>query len=114
MEETHPAFLGAFCKTLPTQSRIFLTFQNCGILNLPHVCICQYNKYSSKSYKVMYMDVEVMICQSERSPERLMRSHTPSIGWTSNHLRWEKECGGNFPSFGMNFAKAFLLKTGYA
>ena len=47
----------------------------------------------------MYMGVEVIICQSEMSPERLMISQTPSIGGISNHLRWEKECGGNSPGF---------------
>ena len=55
-----------------------------------------------------------MICQSERFPERLMISQTPSIGGTSNHLRWEKECGGIFPAFRISFAKPFLLKIGYS
>ena len=52
-----------------------------------------------KSYAVLYMGVEVIICQSERSPERLMISQTPSIGRTSHQLRLEKEHGGNSPSF---------------
>ena len=112
--ENSSSFWGEFCKRLPTQDRIFLTFQICGILELPHVCICQYDKYINKHYTVLYMSVEVMICQSERSPERLLISHTPSIGGASNHLRWEKECGGNFPSFLDEFCKkASLLKTGY-
>ena len=72
--------LGWVCKTLSTQNRIFLTFKNCDILDLPHFNICQYDKYSSKSYTVLYMSVEVMICQSDRSPERLLISQTPSIG----------------------------------
>ena len=33
-----------------------------------------------KNYAVLYMGVEVIICQSEMSPERLMISQTPSIG----------------------------------
>ena len=33
-----------------------------------------------KHYAVLYMYVEVMICQSEGPPERLMISQTPSIG----------------------------------
>ena len=33
---------------LPSQNGIFLTFQNCGILDLPHVSICQYNSYGSE------------------------------------------------------------------
>ena len=43
-----PSFWGDFYKTLPTQNQIFQTFQNCGILDLPHVFICQLNKYGSK------------------------------------------------------------------
>ena len=82
--------LGEFFKNFPAQNRIFLTFQNCGILDLPHFCISQYDKYSSKNYTVLYMHVEVMICPSEGSPERLMISQIPSIGGTSNHTRWRK------------------------
>ena len=51
-----PSFLGEFCKTLPNQNRIFLTFKNCGILDLPHFCMCKYNKYSSKK---LYSTVHV-------------------------------------------------------
>ena len=58
-----------------------------------------------KSYAVLYMGVEVIICQSERSPERLMISQTPRIGGTSNQLRWEKEYGRNSPSFWGDFYK---------
>ena len=54
---------------------------------------------------IVYMCMEVIICQSDRSPERLMISHAPSIGGTSNHLRWEKVCGGNSPSFWSEFCK---------
>ena len=35
-----------------------------------------------KSYTILYMCVEVMICQSDRSPEMLMISQTPMIGGT--------------------------------
>ena len=62
----------------------------------------------------MYMGVEVMICQSDRSPERLMISQTPSIGGTSNHLRWEKECGGKSCSFWGEFCKTLPIKIGYS
>ena len=63
---------------------------------------------------IVYMCMEVIICQSEMSPERLMISQTPSIGGTSNQLRWEKECGGNSPSFWVTFTKPFPLKIGYS
>ena len=41
---------------------------------------------------IMYMCMEVIIFQPDRSPERLIICQTPSIGGTSNHLSWEKEC----------------------
>ena len=56
-------------------------------------------------YIVLYMCAEVIICQSGMSPERLMISQFPSIGGTSNQLRWEKECTGNSPSFWAEFYK---------
>ena len=52
-----------------------------------------------KSYTIQYMCMEVIICQSERSPEILIISQTPMIGVTSKHIRWESEYGGNSPSF---------------
>ena len=42
-----------------------------------------------KSYAVQYMCMEVIICQSERSPEIVMISQTHTIGGTSKHIRWE-------------------------
>ena len=64
-----------------------------------------YEYYTCGSDIVVYMCMEVIICQSDMSPERLMISQTPSIGGTSNQLRWEKECGGNSPSFWGYFYK---------
>ena len=43
-----PSFWDEFCKTLLTQNRMFLTFQNSGIFDLPHVSICQCDKYGSE------------------------------------------------------------------
>ena len=63
---------------------------------------------------IVYMCMEVIICQPHMSPERLMICQTPSIRGTSSYLRWEKECGGNFPTFWHSFAKPFLLKIGYS
>ena len=57
------------------------------------------------SYTIQYMCMEVRICQSDRSTEMLIISQTPGIGGTSNQLRWEKECGGNSPSFWVEFCK---------
>ena len=64
------------------------------------------------SYTILYMCMEDIICQLDRSPERLMISHTPSIGETSNQLRWMKECGGNSPSFWGEFCKTLLAQNG--
>ena len=64
------------------------------------------------SYTILYMCMEVIICQSDRSPERLMISHTPGIGGTLNQLRWEKECGGNSPCFWGEFCKTLLSQNG--
>ena len=41
---------------LPYQNGIILTFQNCGILDLPHFCICQYYSYGSEK---LYSTVHV-------------------------------------------------------
>ena len=64
------------------------------------------------SYTVLYMCMEVIICQSDRSPERQMISQTPSTGGTSNQLRWEKECGGNSTSFWGEFCKISSFSKG--
>ena len=58
-----------------------------------------------KSYTVLYKCAGIMICQPERSPERLLISLTPSRGGSSNHLRWKKVCGGNSTSFWGKFCK---------
>ena len=50
------SFWGEFCKTLTSQNGIFLTFQNCGILDLPHLCICQYYRCGSEK---LYSTVHV-------------------------------------------------------
>ena len=60
---------------------------------------------------MMYVCIEVIICQSDISPERLMISQIPSIEGASNQLRWEKECE-TLPAFGVTFTKPFLLKIG--
>ena len=57
------------------------------------------------SGKIAYICIEIIICQPDWSPERLMICQTPSIGGTSNQLRWEKECGGTSPSFWGEFCK---------
>ena len=58
------------------------------------------------------MCMEVISCQSDRSPERLMISHTPSIVGTSHQPRWENICGGNSPSFWGEFCKTLPSQNG--
>ena len=41
-----------------------------------------------------------------------MMSQASSIGGTSNQLRLEKECGGNFPSFWGEFCKTLPSQNG--
>ena len=48
VEKTLPTFGSEFCKTFLSQNRTFLTFQKCGIFELPHFCICQYYSYGSE------------------------------------------------------------------
>ena len=67
-----------------------------------------------KSYTALYMCVEVMTCQSERSPGRLIISQTPSIGGIHITSGGRRNVEETFPAFGMSFEKAFLLKTGYS
>ena len=50
----------------------FWTFYSSVFVNMTNIVV--------KSYTLLYMGVEVIICQSERSPERLMISQTPSMG----------------------------------
>ena len=87
VEETLPAFGVSYAKPFLTKivyfkpSKIveFWTFYSSVFVNMTNIVVT--------SYIVLYMGVEVIICQSERSPERLMICQTPSIVGTSNHLR---------------------------
>ena len=88
----------------PPYRHILCTFHISVFVNTTHMVV--------NSDTIVYMCMEVIICQSERSPERLMISQTPTIRGTSNHLRWEKECGGNSPSFWSEFCKTLHTQNG--
>ena len=60
------------------------------------------------------MCVEVMICQSEMSPKRLLISQTPMIGGHQITSGGRRNVEESLPAFGMSFAKPFLLKIGYS
>ena len=84
---------------LPSQNGIFLTFPKLlhfGPSTFLYLSMLQLWWWIVIQYCTCAWNYN---CQSDRSPERLMISHTPSIGGTSNQFRWEKECGGNTPSF---------------
>ena len=110
-----PSFYGEFCKILPTQNGICLTFWNCGILDLPHSYICQYYRYGSeKLYSTEH------ICGSSyfinlRGPLKGKwyliplaqgKHQISSGGW--------KNVEETLPAFGVSLAKPSFLKTGYS
>ena len=66
------------------------------------------------SVTIMYMCMEVIICQSEMSPERLMISQTPSIGGHQISSGGRRNVEETLPLFGVTFTKPFLLKIGYS
>ena len=63
-----------------------------------------------KSCTVLYMCVEIMICQCERLPERLMISQTPSMGRHQITSGGRRNMEETFPAFGMSFAKVSCSK----
>ena len=64
-----PSFWAEFCKILPSQNSIFITFQNWGILHLPHFSV-NTAAMVVNSYTVLYMCMQVIISQSDSFPER--------------------------------------------
>ena len=58
--------------------------------------------------------MEVIIYQSDRAPERLMMSQTPSIGGYQITPGGRKNVEETLPAFEVSFAKPFLLKIGYS
>ena len=89
MEKTLPAFRVTFAKPFllkmqhskPSKFIVIWTLHISVFANMTNIIV--------KSYAVQYMCMEVIICQSERSPETVMISLTPTIGGTSKHIRSE-------------------------
>ena len=81
-EENSPSFWGKFCKILPSQNRIFLTFQNCGRLDLSHFCICQYYSYGTK--------VGPVDLSSDVPPGRGIQQPRTVLSWV--WLTWAQMC----------------------
>ena len=70
--------LGEFCKTLPSQNVIFLTFQNCGMLDLLQLCISQYYRYGSEK---LYSTVHVHGTSNSSVLEVLQKVDDISDSW---------------------------------
>ena len=66
------------------------------------------------SCAILYMCMEVIICQSDRSPQRVMISQTPSIWEPQISSGGRRNVGKTLPIFGVSFAKSCLPKTGYS
>ena len=89
MVETLPAFGVTFAKPFllkiqyskPSKIIEMWTLHISVFVNMTNIIV--------KSYTVQYMCMEVIICQSERSPEIVMISQTPTTEGTSKHIRWE-------------------------
>ena len=106
------SFWVEFCKTLPSQNRIFLTFQNCGICIFHISVFVNTTAMVVNSYTILHMCVEVIICQSDRFQWKVDDISDPWHGGTSNQLRWENECGENSSSFWVEFYKSFPSPNG--
>ena len=89
MEETLPAFKVTFAKPFllkiqnskPSKIIEIWTLHISLFVNMTNIIV--------KSYTVLYMCMEVIICQSERSSEILMIFQTPMTGGTSKYIRSE-------------------------
>ena len=89
MEESLPAFWVTFAKAFlpkiqyskPSKIIEICTLHISVFVNLTNIIV--------KSYAVQYMHMEVIICQSDRSPEIVRISQTHTIGGTSKQIRWE-------------------------
>ena len=65
-----------------------------------------------KSYAVQYMGMEVIICQSERSPDIVMISQIHTIGGHQNTSDGSRNMDETLPPFVVTSAKPFPPKIG--
>ena len=65
-----------------------------------------------KSYAVQYICMEVIICQSERSPEIVMISQSHTIGGHQNTSDGSRNRDETLPPFGVTSAKPLPPKIG--
>ena len=76
---------GWVLQTLPSQNGIFLTFQNCGILDLPHFCVCQYYTYGSEK---LYSTVHVCGSSNWSIWEVPWKVDDISDPWHRGNIKW--------------------------
>ena len=89
MEESFPAFWVTFAKAFLHKIQYSKHSKIIEICTLHISVFVNMTNIIVKSYAVQYMGMEVIIFQSERSPEIVMISQTHTIGGTSKHIRWE-------------------------
>ena len=63
-----------------------------------------------KGFTLLYMCMEAIICQSERSPEMFIISQTDSIRGHENTWDGNRNVEETLPVLGVGFVKPFLLK----
>ena len=114
MEEIIPAFGVTFAKSFLLKIQYSKPSKIIEIWTLHISVFVSVTNIIVKSYTVLYMCMEVMICQSERSPEILIISQTPTIWGHQNTQDGSRNMEETVPAFGVSFAKPFLPKKGYS
>ena len=99
VEENLPAFGEGFVKSCLLKTGYSSHFKIVAFWTFHISIIVNTTAMIVNSSSILYLCVEVIICQSDKSPERLIISPNPSIWETSNLLKLEKEWKGHSPSF---------------
>ena len=111
MEETLPAFGVTFAKPFLLKMQYSKPSKIIEIWALHISVFVSMTNIIVKSYAVQHMCMEVIICQSERSPEIVMISQTPTIGGNNNTSDGSRSMAGNSPSFLDDFCKTLLTQN---
>ena len=106
MEESLPAFRVTFAKPFLLKKQYSKPSKIIEIWTLHISVFVNMTNIIVKSYAVQYMSMEVIICQSDRSPEIVMISRG-----VSKHIRWEY-MEETLPAFAVTSAKPFPPKIG--
>ena len=112
MEESLPAFRVTFAKPFLLKIQYSKPFKIIEIWTLHISVFVNMTNIKVKSYAVQYMCMEVIICQSERSPEIVMISQTHTMGGHQNTSDESRNIEETFPVFGVTSAEPFPPKIG--